>query len=96
MKWLNIGKFKSSIALFRINAFESFEKPILSKFKQFKSKNDKDNDNPIKNLRSPPPQNPICHKTNPIIALKAVKSIEKMKINTLLVNRANDKLKINP
>ena len=84
------------MALFRINAFGLFKKPTLRKFKQFKSKKDKDNDNPIKNLRSPPPQNPKCHNINPIIEMKAVKRIERRNIDMLLVNRANDIFKINP
>ncbi len=50
----------------------------------------------MNSLKSPPPQNPICHRINEIAVIKAVKAIENMKINELLKHRLNIELKINP
>lgn len=59
-----------------------------------KSKNDNAKDKPIKILKSPPPQNPINHRTNEITVIKTVETIEKRNINVLLKEMLNIKLNI--
>ena len=51
---------------------------------RFKSKKDNAKDNPMNSLKSPPPQNPICHRIKEITVIKAVKAIENMNIIALL------------
>ena len=67
MTWLNTEKFKST----------RFSKTkLMNESGIITSKNDNDKDKPIKNLKSPPPQNPIYHKINEIVPAKTVKAIE--------------------
>ena len=61
-----------------------------------KSKKDNAKDKPIKTLKSPPPQNPIYHRTNEIAVINAVKAIEKRNMNGLFNNMLNIELKANP
>ena len=61
-----------------------------------KSKKDNAKDKPMKILKSPPPQNPINHRTNENTVVKPVKTIEKRNMNGLFNNMLNIKLKIKP
>ena len=73
-----------------------FKMESLRKLKKLTSKKDNDKDKPMKTLKSPPPQNPIYHKTNEIIPEKTVRIIEKNKIIKLLNSMLNNKLNTNP
>ena len=81
MKWLEKGK-------------EGFKKE--SKLIESKSKMDNAKDKPIKIFKSPPPQNPINHRTNEITVIKAVETIEKRNMSGLLNNIQSVILKIKP
>ena len=50
----------------------------------------------MKILKSPPPQNPICHSKNDINATKAVRTIEKRNMDGLLNNPDNNRLNNKP
>ena len=63
---------------------------------RFKSKNDNAKDNPMKSLKSPPPQKPICHRKNENTVINAVKAMENININGFLKHMLKIKLKINP
>ena len=47
----------------------------------------------MNSLKSPPPQNPICHRKNEITMIKAVKAIENMNIDGFLKHMLNIKSK---
>ena len=64
--------------------------------KWFESRKDNDNDNPMKTFKSPPPQNPMYHKMNDIIPIKAVKAIENSRINESSNNMLKIRLKAIP
>lgn len=64
--------------------------------KWFESKKDNDRDNPRNILKSPPPQNPMYHRINDIIPIKAVKAMEKSRIKGSLNNMLKIRLKASP